>query len=80
MIEEQAVVGYTLAARLVRRSGDLSPDAYYRLARIVARVLVSRNLRKRRKWCDLARDLAGFPEVEGRLVRQAISSLGRRSA
>lgn len=66
----------SLAAHLVRRAEELSPDAYYRLARIVARVLVSRHLRERRKWCDLAHGLAARPEVEERLVRQAISWLG----
>lgn len=70
----------TLAAHLMRRAEESSPDAYYRLARIVARVLLSRRLRERRKWCDLARKLAARPEVEDRLVRQAISWLKRRHA
>ena len=69
-----------LAAHLVCRAEESSPDSYYRLARIVARVLLSQRLRERRKWCDLARELAARPEVEERLVRQAISWLERRCA
>lgn len=52
----------------------------YRLARLVARVLVSRRLRQRRKWCSLAQDLARDPMVEERLVKQAIVWLERRAA
>lgn len=66
-----------LAAHLLRRAEVLSPDSHYRLARIVARVLVSRRLRERRKWCDLARALAADEAVEERLVQQAIRSLSR---
>ena len=66
------------ATHLLRRAETLSADAHYRLARIVARVLVSTRLRERRKWCDLARSLASSPAVEGRLVRQAIGWLQQR--
>lgn len=76
MIRDRTVADVSLAAHLVRRAEELSPDAYYRLARIVARVLVSKRLRDRRKWCDLARDLVARPEVEDRLVRQALRWLG----
>lgn len=51
----------------------------YRLARLVARVLVSQRLRQRRKWCALARELAADPMVEKRLVHQAVVALERRS-
>jgi len=68
--------GSDLAAHLLRQAESLAPDAHYRLARIVARVLVSRHLRERRKWCDLARGLARDHAVEDRLVRQAMRSLG----
>ena len=67
-----------LAGHLLGRAEVLAPDAYYRLARMVARVLVSRHLRRRRKWCDLARRLAASPGVEDRLVRQAVGWLERR--
>lgn len=63
-------------ASLAVRLGDFAErgpgDAYYRLSRIVARVLVSRRLRQRKKWCDLARQLALNPGVEDRLVIQAM--------
>jgi len=75
------VSGSDLAAHLLRRAETLAPDSHYRLARMVARVLVSRHLRERRKWCDLARGLASDGGVEDRLVRQAMRSLARlRSA
>lgn len=67
-----------LAVHLLHRAETASPDAYYRLARIVARVLVSRRLRERRKWCDLAKNLAARDEVEDRLVRQAMQWLHQR--
>lgn len=51
----------------------------YRLARLVARVLVSRRLRQRRKWCGLAHELAADPMVEKRLIHQAMVALERRS-
>lgn len=51
----------------------------YRLARLVARVLVSRRLRQRRKWCALARELAEDSMVERRLIHQAVVALERRS-
>ncbi len=54
-----------------------SVTAPYRLARMVARVLVSTRLRERRKWCALAADLAGDPAVEERLVHQAMGWLRR---
>ncbi|MBL9155151.1 MAG: hypothetical protein JNK37_21895 [Verrucomicrobiales bacterium] len=69
-----------LAGHLLARAEVLAPDAYYRLARMVARVLLSRHLRQRRKWCDLARGLVANPGVEDRLVRQAMGWLeGRKS-
>jgi hypothetical protein len=68
-------------ASLAARLGDFAErgpgDAYYRLSRIVARVLVSRRLRQRKKWCDLARQLAQNPGVEDRLVMQAMRWLGQ---
>jgi hypothetical protein len=67
-------------ASLAARLGDFAErgpgDAYYRLSRIVARVLVSRRLRQRKKWCDLARQLSQNPGVEDRLVMQALRWLG----
>jgi len=51
----------------------------YRLARLVARVLVSQRLRQRRKWCALARELAADPLVEKRLIHQALGAFERRS-
>lgn len=76
MTRDRTMADAPLAAQLLRRAEELSPDSHYRLARIVARVLVSKRLRERRKWCDLARGLAARPEVEERLVRQAIDWLG----
>ena len=52
--------------------------APYQLARMVARVLVSRNLRQRAKWCALAKTLAGHEMVEARLIQQAMNWLTRR--
>lgn len=79
MSQKNVVVSSSdLAAHLPRRAEVLSPDSHYRLARIVARVLVGRHLRLRRKWCDLARALAADEAVENRLVRQAIGSLDRQ--
>ena len=69
--------GSDLAAHLLRQAEVLSPDAYYRLARMVARVLVSRRLRERRKWCEFAKHLSKDFGVEDRLVWQAISWLRR---
>ena len=69
-----------LAARLRAAAERGDGDAFYRLARIVARVLVSKRLRQRRKWCSLARNLASGQAVEERLVLQAISWLRRRQA
>jgi hypothetical protein len=66
-----------LGKRLLILAEELSPDSHYRLARIVARVLVSRRLRRRRKWCNLAKTLAQDPGVEERLVRQALAWLRR---
>ncbi|MGV3662084.1 MAG: hypothetical protein ACO1TE_18000 [Prosthecobacter sp.] len=51
----------------------------YRLARLVARVLVSQRLRQRRKWCALARELAADPMVEKRLIHQGMRALERRN-
>ena len=75
--DEGTTPGSELAAHLLRRAEVLAPDAHYRLARMTARVLVSRRLRERRKWCDLARHLASEGGVEDRLVRQAIVWLNR---
>ena len=66
-----------LATRLVTAAACGRADAYYRLARIVARVLVSVRLRQREKWRSLARQLAADPGVEDRLVLQAIGWLRR---
>lgn len=52
----------------------------YRLARLVARVLVSSHLRQREKWCALAHALARDPSVESRLILQAIGWLRRTPA
>lgn len=54
-----------------------APDMPYRLARLVARVLVSSHLRQRDKWCALAHALARDPSVEIRLILQAIGWLRR---
>lgn len=61
----------------LRAVAEASPDvtAPYRLARMVARVLVSTHLRQREKWCGLAECLAADPMVEERLVHQAIGWL-----
>jgi len=69
-----------LASRLVTAAACGRADAYYRLARIVARVLVSVKLRQREKWRSLARQLAAAPGVEERLVLQAIGWLRRGQA
>jgi hypothetical protein len=68
----------SLAERLVAFAECGPGDAYYRLSRVVARVLVSRRLRQRKKWCDLARQLAQNPGVEDRLVMQAMRWLDQR--
>ena len=44
----------------------------YRKARLVARVLVSKRLKERSKWCDLAKLLVNDPSVEDRLIGQAV--------
>jgi hypothetical protein len=62
----------SLAERLVAFAERGPGDAYYRLSRVVARVLVSRRLRQRQKWCDLARQLSQNIGVEDRLVMQAM--------
>ncbi|WP_395742617.1 hypothetical protein [Prosthecobacter sp.] len=58
--------------RLQRISAAGGLDTPQRLARLVARVLMSQRLKQRRKWCDVARSLAADPTVEDRLVRQAM--------
>ncbi len=68
----------SLAERLVAFAERGPGDAYYRLSRVVARVLVSRRLRQRKKWCDLARQLAQNPGIEDRLVMQAMRWLDQR--
>ena len=68
-----------LALHLLRATeASDSVVAPYQLARMVARVLVSRHLRQRVKWCALAKTLAGHEMVEARLVRQAMNWLTRR--
>ena len=69
-----------MAERLCAAAAHGRADAYYRLARIVARVLVSARLRRREKWCALARRLASDSSVEERLVLQAIGWLRRGRA
>lgn len=61
-----------LAGRLLDLAEKGHPDSYYRLARMVARVLAGGRLKQRRKWCDLARSLAAAPGVEPRLIQQAL--------
>ena len=58
--------------RLQRISAAGGLDTPQRLARLVARVLVSQRLKQRRKWCQMARTVAADPCVEDRLVRQAM--------
>lgn len=55
---------------MISAAGGL--DTPHRLARLVARVLVSRRLRQRRKWCEVAKAVAADPCVEERLVQQAM--------
>lgn len=64
--------GNQLACQLLDRAAAGRPDSAYRLARMVARVLVSRRLQQRRKWCSLAQSLAASPVVEPRLIHQAL--------
>jgi len=77
MLRAPRVTHPQLAERLLALSEVGAADAHYRLARIVARVLVSVHLRQRDKWCALARALAAQPAVEERLVLQAIGWLER---
>jgi Holliday junction resolvase-like predicted endonuclease len=58
--------------RLQRISAAGELDTPQRLARLVARVLVSQRLKQRRKWCDVARSVAADPSVEDRLIQQAM--------
>ncbi|MDB6072639.1 MAG: hypothetical protein JWO89_279 [Verrucomicrobiaceae bacterium] len=67
-----------LAASLCAAAERGRGDAYYRLARMVARVLVSVHLRQRKKWCSLAEKLASSGVAEERLVLQAMNWLQRR--
>ena len=64
--------GNLLARQLLGHATAGRPDSAYRLARMVARVLVSERLKQRRKWCLLAQTLAGNPAVEQRLIHQAL--------
>jgi len=66
-----------LAARLGFAAENGRGDAYYRLSRIVARVLVSTRLKHCPKWRSLATQLSQNPGVELRLVHQAIRWLNR---
>lgn len=68
-----------LAARLEAFAESGPGDAYYRLSRLVARVLVSSRLRQREKWRDLAHRLSQNPGVEHRLILQAMRWLNRIS-
>lgn len=68
----------SLAERLVAFAERGPGDAYYRLSRVVARVLVSRRLQQRQKWCDLAHQLSQNPGVEDRLVMQAMRWLDQQ--
>jgi hypothetical protein len=69
---DSALSSVGLAERLLVLAEVGRADCYYRLARMVARVLTSRYLKQRRKWCGLARTLAAAPGVEERLVWQAM--------
>ena len=68
----QTAISTPLAQRLLCSPLAETVVAPYRLARLVARVLVSEHLRQRRKWCDLALVLSADPAVERRLIDQAI--------
>lgn len=70
-----ALSAVDLAGRLLVLAEVGRADSYYRLARMVARVLTGSYLKQRRKWCDFARVLAADPGVEERLVRQAMGWL-----
>lgn len=67
-----------LARQLLVHAETGRPDNPYRLARMVARVLVSERLKQRRKWCSLAKTLAEDPAVEQRLIHQALGWLRHR--
>ncbi len=71
-MESTAAAPKTLAQHLMLVAASGRADAYYRLARMVARVLVSTRLRHRKKWCSLAKQLSSDPGVEERLVLQAM--------
>ena len=62
----------SLAESLLAAAAVGEPDAYYRLARMVARVLLGTRLRRRAKWCSLAQTLWADPGVEERLVLQSL--------
>ena len=67
----QTLLAYREKAKAVLAwPGDV--DTPYRKARIVARVLVSKRLKERRRWCDLAKQLVEDPSVENRLIGQAV--------
>lgn len=66
---------FDLAGHLLAKAEKGRPDSYYRLARMVARTLTSRRLKRRRKWCNLAKSLAANPGVEPRLISQALNWL-----
>ena len=68
----------SLARHLLGKVETSEADMPYRLARLVARVLLSARLRQRRKWCALAQTLAQAPAVEERLVLQAMAWLSRK--
>jgi hypothetical protein len=70
--EVSALPALGLAEHLLVLAEVGRADSYYRLARMVARVLTGRHLKQRRKWHALARSLAAAPGVEERLVWQAM--------
>jgi len=70
--EVSALPSLGLAEHLLVLAEVGRADSYYRLARMVVRVLTGRYLKQRRKWCALARSLAAAPGVEDRLVWQAM--------
>ena len=76
-MESSSATTEALAARLEAFAKQGPGDAYYRLSRVVARVLVCSRLRHRFKWRDLACKLSETPGVEHRLILQAMRWLQR---
>ena len=48
------------------------PDPAWRKARLIARILRSPRMQERAKWCNLAKQLAADPDMENRLIGQAM--------